>query len=131
MDSKLYHEHSHLESSPWSPHGSDEGPAVLFGVVTLHSPQTLFSVVASCRDIEMHQGYSGALWFYLFPYNIFYITTICIFKTSSIIYPWSASQKQFKSHKDQVCVIPSAINAFTKETECLKVSLSLKIEPRE
>lgn len=43
----LYHEHSHLEPSPWSPHGSDEGPAVLFGVITLDSPQTLLSVVAS------------------------------------------------------------------------------------
>lgn len=47
-----YHEHSHLKSSPWSPHGSDEGPAVLFGVITLHSPQTLLSIVASCRSIK-------------------------------------------------------------------------------
>lgn len=56
MKSSLYHEHSHLKSSPWSPHGSDEGPAVLFGVVTLHSPQTLLSVVAPCSDIDVHRG---------------------------------------------------------------------------
>lgn len=48
--SEAYHEHGHLEASPRSPHGSDEGPAVLVGVVALHSPQTLFSVVASCRN---------------------------------------------------------------------------------
>lgn len=43
----IYHENSHLESSPWSPHGCDERPAVLFGVITLHSPQTLLPVVTS------------------------------------------------------------------------------------
>lgn len=74
MNSKLYHEHSHLESSPWSPHGSNKGPAVLFGVITLHSPQTLFSVVASCRNIETHQGYSGALWSYFFPLQYFLLS---------------------------------------------------------
>lgn len=46
---KFYHKNSHLESSPRSSHGCNEAPAVLFGVVTLHSPQTLLSVVASCR----------------------------------------------------------------------------------
>lgn len=38
LRSRIYHENSHLKSSPRSPHGRDEGPAVLFGVVTLHSP---------------------------------------------------------------------------------------------
>ncbi len=60
MNSELYHENSHLETSPWSPHWSDEGPAVLFGVITLHSPQTLLSVVASYRNIKMHRGFNRA-----------------------------------------------------------------------
>lgn len=46
---KAYHKHSHLEASPRSSHGSDESPVVLFGVVTLHSPQTFLSVVTSCK----------------------------------------------------------------------------------
>lgn len=49
----FYHQHRHLETSPWSPHWSDEGPAVLNGIITLHSPQTLLSVVASCRDWQI------------------------------------------------------------------------------
>ena len=47
--SQFYHKNSHLESSPRSSHGCNEAPAVPFGVVTLHSPQTLLSVVASWR----------------------------------------------------------------------------------
>lgn len=53
---KLYHEHGHLETSPRSPHGCDESPAVLLGVVTLDSPQTLLSVVAPCRNKEAPQS---------------------------------------------------------------------------
>lgn len=71
-NNKLYHENSHLETSPWSPHGSDEGPAVLFGVITLYSPQTLLSVVASCRKIKIHQSYRGALGSYIFLYIVIF-----------------------------------------------------------
>lgn len=60
-----YHEYSHLESSPWSPHGRNEGPAILFGVVTLHSPQTLLSVVTSCKIRKIHQGQIYGIRFFL------------------------------------------------------------------
>ena len=43
----LYHQHGHLETSPGSAHRGNEGPAVLLGVVALHRPQTLLSVVPS------------------------------------------------------------------------------------
>ena len=95
-NNKLYHENSHLETSPWSPHGSDEGPAVLFGVITLYSPQTLLSVVASCRTIKIHWSYRGALGSYIFLYIIIFSKKYRKHWCSDLInYLWSAFQESW------------------------------------
>lgn len=56
-----HHQHCHLEPCPRRPHGRDERPGVLLGVVALHGPQALLPVVAPCKGrgcwphIQRHQ----------------------------------------------------------------------------
>lgn len=44
-----HHQHCHLEPGPWRPHGCNECPGVLLGVVALHGAQALLPVVAPCK----------------------------------------------------------------------------------
>lgn len=44
-----HHQHCHLEPGPRCPHGRDERPGVLLGVVALHGAQALLPVVAPCK----------------------------------------------------------------------------------